>query len=409
MGMLRVQPPHPILNRQRNAHPVRRSDANATRRGQYSQGLSSSLPYVGEPMRVYGSEKKKQHAVEATRIEPLTTPLGEVSGTAVIDAQPSQNPADAPATGLLVRADGYRMMIDAKTLVAWVAPLHALSEVQAGDWIEYKGRKRSDGVLVATSVKLSPDSVRTGEKKLRAKNDFDPSAVSPSARQSRASMAFIGIDPKRFPPYNDPAMQARVTSVGEKLIPAYQRDLPDSDPARIEFRFQLIDSKLFRDALTLPSGVILVPHQVVERMQNDSQLAAVLADNIACALEKQQYRMQPASRAATAALIGGAFVPYAGLAIQAGAMAGAYDLAVKARQQSGRVALGLMHNAGYDIDEAPLAWVASCSQKAEAAPGNPASNVRLISTASLEKPGTIPPLSIPSSIADPSWRNLSAS
>jgi predicted Zn-dependent protease len=228
--------------------------------------------------------------------------------------------------------------------------------VKAGDWIEYKGRRNSNGTVAAASVKLSPDVVSKGEGKLRAKNDFDPSVVPSSARQSTTSMAFIGINPKRFPPYDDPAMQARVTSIGEKLIPDYQRGLPDSDPAKIKFRFQLIDTKMFRDALTLPSGVILVPHQVVERMQNDSQLATVLADNIACALEKQTYRMQPANRAATGAFWGGALVPFAGPVISVGAMASAHDLLVKTEQQSGRVALRLMHDAGYDIDQAPLAW-----------------------------------------------------
>ena len=56
-------------------------------------------------------------------------------------------------------------------------------------------------------------------------------------------------------------------AVGEKLIPAFQRDLPDSDPAKIHFRFQLVDSKKLHAALAAPNGIILIPHQVVERME----------------------------------------------------------------------------------------------------------------------------------------------
>ena len=51
-----------------------------------------------------------------------------------------------------------------------------------------------------------------------------------------------------------------------------------------------------KDAITLPSGVIAVPYQVVERMQNDDQLATVLADNIAENLEKDSVRMVPVNR-----------------------------------------------------------------------------------------------------------------
>ena len=39
------------------------------------------------------------------------------------------------------------------------------------------------------------------------------------------------------------------------------------------------------------SGVILVPHQVVDRMRTDSQLAEILADAIARTLEKQSHSM----------------------------------------------------------------------------------------------------------------------
>ncbi len=79
-------------------------------------------------------------------------------------------------------------------------------------------------------------------------------------------------------------MQARVDAIGATLVAKYQRDLPDADETKINFRFQLIDNKKWHDAVALPSGIILIPHQVVERLQNDSQLATVLADNIATVL-----------------------------------------------------------------------------------------------------------------------------
>ena len=87
-------------------------------------------------------------------------------------------------------------------------------------------------------------------------------------------------------------------------------------------------------------GIILVPHQVVERLQNDSQLATVLADGMARALERQQYRTQGERKVAW--LVGG--------------MSSEMAIRTEEKEQSGRVSLALLHDAGYDIDQAPVAW-----------------------------------------------------
>jgi hypothetical protein len=333
-----------------------------------NEGCPPDRPYLGEPMRIYGSVKKKEQAVEAERIEAQPVVRGEITGSAVIDALPSLDSAGALPGSLLVRADGYRILIDAKTAVTWFAPRKALGDLKPGDWIEYKGNQRADAVIVTESVKLSPNIVSKDEEKLREKYDFDPAAVPPSAKQNTASLALIGIQGKRFPPYKDAAMQARVNAIGEKLVPAYQRALPDTDPAKINFRFQVIDTKWFRDALSLPSGIILVPHQVVERTQNDSQLATVLADNIACVLEKQEYRELPVSETLAITEIGteaaSVFVPGLWLAAE-GAAISQEEIRTKAEEQSGRVSLGLLRDAGYDMDQAPIAWWLLAATKPE--------------------------------------------
>jgi len=322
-------------------------------------GCPQKTPYLGEQVRISGSFNKKNGDLAAEEIDFAEPAHGRVTGSAVIDALSVAKPT-APAGPLMVRADGYNILITSKALIVWDAPLHSLGDVKAGDWIEYDGERRADGTVVAEKVRLSPELIRQGEEKLRAKEDFDPSTVPPSAKQSAVSRAFVGINPKRFPPYNDPAMQARIDEIGEKLVPAFQRELPATDPAKIDFRFQLIDTKLFRDAMTLASGVILVPRQVVERMQNDSQLATVLADNIACALERQAYRSLPAARTLTAGQIGadaaGIFVPGAGLIAPALGIGGSKAIEARQEKQSGRVSLSLLHDAGYDIDQAPIAW-----------------------------------------------------
>ena len=325
--------------------------------GLLNQGCPAAPPFVGEHLKIYGSKNKKAQAVKADRIEILLSNSGAVDGSAVID---TLFPGTLSSGELLLRADGRRMQVTGKSDIQWNAPLQTLADIKAGDWIEYKGKQDEQGTVVLSAAKLARASVGKGEEKLRTKNEFDPSTVPPSAKQGRASLAFTGIDPKRFPPYIDVAMQARIDEIGNKLIPAYQRALPESDPAKINFRFQLIDTTWFRDALTLPSGIILVPHQVIERLQNDSQVATVLADNIATAIERQTYRSIPAGRALLAGEVGaaavGAVVPGAFVVPSILQVGGGQTIRVKAEEQSGRVSLGLLHDAGYDLDQAPLAW-----------------------------------------------------
>ena len=172
-------------------------------------------------------------------------------------------------------------------------------------------------------------------------------------------------------------MQAQIERIGKSVIPAFQRDLPQSDPTKIHFRFQLIDKARWHDALALPSGVILVPYQVVARLANDSQIAAVLADSVAITIEKQTLRSIPVSNkmavANVAGTAGGLFVPGLGLATNMATGSVDAKLLTEERQQSGRVSLCLLHDAGYDLREAPLAWGLLASGKPTTTPNLPLS------------------------------------
>jgi hypothetical protein len=203
-------------------------------------------------------------------------------------------------------------------------------------------------------------------EELRKKTEFDPSAVPQNAKQGRVKAALVGYDPKKFPPYQDAAMQAHVEKIGNSLIPAYQRELPDSDSAKVNFRFQVVDGQGFLGEIMLPSGIILIPHQVVERMQNDSQVAAILATGIAGVLERQTYHELPPSRALAAgelgAAVAGAFVP-GGFLVESmvGGISDQKQAAIL--EQNARVSLDLLNDAGYDIDQAPIAWWLTASNK----------------------------------------------
>jgi Domain of unknown function (DUF5666) len=336
------------------------------------QQLQDLHPYLGEPIEVYGNIDRKKHTIAATRILFHLRESREVSGLGILDAVlPTPANATSPSDRL-VRADGYPILISANTKTNFEKPLASASDIQVNVWIAFHGKQRADGIVVADKVNFSKNTITHGEDKLREKTEYDPATVDPDSRQGAASKLVRGIDPEQIPPYKDAVMQARVSAIGAKLVPRYQFNFPETEETRIDFRFQLVDSPQWPLIWTLPSGIILVPRQSVERMENDSQLAAILADSVACALEKQQFGPDakltegiPIAAAAVLAGLGGGLIAW-----------GVSDAVSSSQErireaQSGRVSLSLMRDAGYNVDQAPYAWrlvLAKNPQKLAGAP-----------------------------------------
>ncbi|RRA48906.1 hypothetical protein [Acidipila sp. EB88] len=316
---------------------------------------------LGQDVKIFGKSRKHGQEIEAAAIEVDYARQQRVSGLAIIDALP----ADAHSNWTF-RADGYRIRVTPATRCSFDGPLAGPDGMRTNVWVEYSGRQERDGTVVADTADFVPNTVEPLEAKIRAKWTFDPAATTEENRQNYLSKSLVGLNAKRIPAYGDAAMQARVAALGARLIPAYQQALPESDPTKIHFLFQVVDERDVRDAMTLPNGIILVPYQVVARLRSDAQLAAVLADNIAGALEKQTLRQIPAapgivaSRATLTAA--GVFIPLIGLA--ASADHGISAAAVRhAEEQRGRVSLALMRDAGFDATEAPVAWWLLASPK----------------------------------------------
>ena len=339
------------------------SDVTGHRGGPEAAGML----YVGEPVSIYGKPHRNEHLITATEIIFHAQAQSEVVGYAVIDRILSP----LKSGEILVRADGYPIRINTATKIKFTSPLNSLSDATPNVWIAYKGALHSDETIIAQAAVLSPNVIGNREDKLIEKTDYDPSKVSDSAGQDPLRKLLFGADPKKVPPYHDAAMQARIDRIGKSLIPDYQKALHQSDETKILFQFQLVDGPQWRNAWALPSGVILVPRQIVESLQNDSQLAAVLADAVSCALEKQMYREQPSNTTKaiaelTSVLVGGGAVVSTVATVSAvtlskygyaGNIYGANGAVERQNQdQRGRVALSLMQDAGYDIDEAPKAW-----------------------------------------------------
>ena len=322
----------------------------------YSPRSQGGDVFFGEAVSVYGKLDGKKHTVDATEIIFRKPVEHRLSGIAVIDRVLSTDKPDQ----FLVRADGYPILISKKTETIFQPPLTSLSSVTANTWLKYRGTLNPDGILLADSITFLPNTISDREDDLLYKTGYDPAAVSDTSKQNPVRKFVLGVDFKKIPPYKDTTMQDRIDRIGKSLIPAYQKTLPDTDKSKIVFQFQLVDQPKWHDAISLPSGVILVPHQLIERLENDSQIATLLADNIATALEKQIYRMQPANYTMTAAdwasTAGGFFIPGLGLATSLSTGLSRKSIQTDILDQSGRVSLDLLHDAGYDIQQAPIAW-----------------------------------------------------
>jgi hypothetical protein len=315
-------------------------------------------PYFGQKIEVYGRLDTKHQTIKATSIVLERAAPIELSGFAVIDRVPDSPPF--PPGGMRVRADGYLLLLSPKTSFKSDLPDPSIQGLHTNVLIAYHGELQPDGTVTVDRAVAQNNVIVAKENKLLAKTDYDPDQVDPDARQGHLSKAFRGIDPKQIPPYPDPALQARIDRIGKSLVPAYQQALPDSDLTKVIFRFQLVDEPKWRDALTMPSGVILVPKHIAEQLTDDSQLATVLADNIATALEKQSFRDIPADQKLFAAnLLGiGAGLVVPALGIATGLTVGGISASMQRHnlEQSGRVSLCLLSDAGYDIHQAPLVW-----------------------------------------------------
>ena len=326
-----------------------------------NSGCPADAPYLGEPLNIYGSFKKQ--SIRADKIESRPAqPNAAAQGSAVIDAVLSSVPEGASPSEFLVRADGYQILFGGNTHISWIPPLRALTDLKPGDWIEYRGRLGGDGVVRAEEVRVSPNIVSKAE--VYARSDLvHVTAIADPLQPDKIVLKYVSLDAPAPLFYSDPAMQARADGILKTLIPSFQSNLPEDDPRKIKFRVQLTADKKWNRVTPLPSGVILIPYQVVVRLNNDSQLAAVLADAIAFTMENEAFRMRgvvPGVAIASFAYLNPLTAPF----IAWGATDIARSQIERIRdEQSDRVGLDLMRDAGYDIDQAPVAWWILASKK----------------------------------------------
>ena len=293
----------------------------------------------------------------------------EISETGVITRVLS------PAPNALFEADGYLIRITPSTHLAFHGDLSSLAQVSENTWLHFSGKRDKDGILEAKRAQFLPakptkfkavKGLEIATVKTRPASSKDntlttvgtgaPATTSDGAALQGDEQIKIGLGRWHTLPADQP-LQQRVHCIGMALVPAYQRAMADDDPSKIHFRFFAVDDNKPQRAVCLLDGAILVSSETIERLKNDDQLAAVLADGVAYNLQRQAATEVAMNRVAWGE-VAVAFVPRLGLGsamLLAGSAAGV-KTETELREERLRIALALMHDAGFDPWQAPEAW-----------------------------------------------------
>ncbi len=155
--------------------------------------------------------------------------------------------------------------------------------------------------------------------------------------------------------------RSTVKTVGTSLIPPYQRDLPASDPGKIPFQFYVIENNE-ANAFALANGTVVVNSGLLDVLDNEAQLAAVLGHEMAHATQEHTWRQLQFHKTerfglALASAVAAAYGQYNlsnALTLTQAAIQNGYSRNLE--NQADRVGLEYMTAAGYDPREAPRVW-----------------------------------------------------
>ena len=334
---------------------------------------------IGTELEIKGEYDEASGELKAKSIKVLSYDTLTVKRTALLERLPSLTKDDAGWNGV-IHADGQRINVTPTTAVS-LKPNLAERKSSAKDkgpdgsrltpdslnldtFVSYEGVRQPDGSIQAQKVEFQHAEISKGEARMWRR--FAPRVTEPDYSSFQPGELKMHWATFRLVPSHE--AQDYISRLGNSLIPAHQKDLPDGDPLKIPFKFYLVDKKSF-NAASYPNGVVIVHSGVFDVLENEAQLAFVLSHEISHAVEKHVWFQHQYHRNELIALrAGGAFIPYGGSFVAdllATGIRSQYSRSLE--NQADRVGLEWMLAAGYDIREAPESWKAVSRQKGDSA------------------------------------------
>jgi hypothetical protein len=332
---------------------------------------------IGTELEIKGDYDEGSGELKARSIKVFSYDTLTVKRTALLEKLPSLTKDDAGWSGVIY-ADGQRITVTPTTAVSLKPTLSerrksAKDKTSEGPrltpdslnldtFVSYEGVRQPDGSIQAQKVEFQHAEISSGEARMRRR--FAPTVTEPDYASFAPGELKMRWATFKIVPCHE--AQDYISRLGNSLIPAHQKDLPDGDPLKIPFKFFLVDKKNF-NAASYPNGVVIVHSGVFDVLENEAQLAFVLSHEISHAVEKHIWFLHQYHWNELLALrAGGAFIPYGGSFVAdllASGIRSQYSRSLE--NQADRVGLEWMLAAGYDIREAPQSWKAVSRQKGD--------------------------------------------
>ncbi len=241
------------------------------------------------------------------------------------------------------------------------SPLRSLSQIGLHTFITYEGLRQPDGTVAAERVEFVRNELEPGEVQIW--RQVWPSVRSPNFEKRKpGDLEIAGVGKFKLVP----SMEAHqyIYRLGVKMIPTHQKVLPKNNPLKVPFQFFLVQDKT-PNAFALPNGTVVVFSGLLEVLENESQLAAVMGHEISHVIQEHTWRQQQYHRKKlTAMRLAGLAAALAGgtAGNSVAAISNLVDGAVRnghsrsLENQADRGGLKYMTEAGYDAREAPRVW-----------------------------------------------------
>lgn len=263
------------------------------------------------------------------------------------------------------------------------------SEINEGDFLTVNGVTGDEGVISANKVIVCRNEYTETDRKLRSAvensyNDDGTYIVSPPTGivvpPKTLSQGNIKIGNLEYKLLDDIRIQGYVNMVGNRILPDYAKDDAFQKEHNIFFRFYVINNPI-PNAFAFPNGMVFIHTGLLQLMENEAQLAAVLGHEIAhVTYEHSSSRYENQGLFASTKKVGGKFLretlekakDFTGIneggvgntllnsvekGIEKTKPADISNLFEKSKEtQADRVGLMYMYLAGYDVRESAKFW-----------------------------------------------------
>jgi Peptidase family M48/Domain of unknown function (DUF5666) len=236
-------------------------------------------------------------------------------------------------------------------------PLKDIADVKPGMFATFEGITKPDGTILASRIVFVKNELEKGEDGLwKSMKITERTPNFTTVEPGELKVSSVG----KFKLLPNEDVQKYVNRIGQSLVPAYQKNLAEGDPQKINFRFYVIRDK-DANAFALANGVVVINSGMITMLENEAQLAAVLAHEISHSTQEHTWRqMNKDKNKRTALLVGSLaasiFAPGVGTMLDLinSAMVNGYSRRLE--DQADRIGLEYMIAAGYDPREAPRVW-----------------------------------------------------